>query len=54
MKKNFFNEILLYILLKLLHIFYLTTLYAAVINENTEIIKLLFTNDKLDINIECI
>lgn len=37
--------------MKLNNIFYLTSLYLAVENENIEIIKLLLTNDKLNINI---
>ena len=32
-------------------IFYKTALYLAVEKENIEIVKLLLTNDKLDINI---
>ena len=40
-----FNEILIIL-------FYKTALYLAVEKENVEIIKLLLTNDKLDINLK--
>ena len=32
----------------------MTALYSAVMNENIEIVKLLLTNDKIDVNIKYI
>ena len=37
--------------MKLYNIIYKTALYAAIEKENIEIVKLLLTNEKLDINI---
>lgn len=58
LKSYYFNGILIFFFMKfvicffneILYIFYKTALYQAIDNENMEIIKLLLSCDKLNIN----
>lgn len=58
LKSYYFNGILIFFFMKfvicffneILYIFYKTALYQAIENENMEIIKLLLSCDKLNIN----